>query len=194
MSNRIRLKAYREDLVEFEEKRNMVCSRLLLEALAEHHADADFVLPEDPLDPELPPAEPPRPDVVVITAPIPLPSPLPPIPNSEMAADAAIAFPIGRIEAIQRAVLTEFPRLRLADLKAQRRTAVIVRARQIAMYLAKDLTGLSLPEVGRKFGGRDHTTVLHAFRKIRWLVENDVAVAEQIQRIKEALPEGFCEE
>jgi chromosomal replication initiator protein len=54
----------------------------------------------------------------------------------------------------------------LVELNATRRTARIVRARQVGMYLAKVLTGRSLPEIGRRFGGRDHTTVLHAVRKI----------------------------
>jgi len=56
------------------------------------------------------------------------------------------------------------------DLLSSRRTANIVRPRQVAMYLCKTLTLRSLPEIGRRFGGRDHTTVLHAVRKISWLV------------------------
>jgi hypothetical protein len=59
----------------------------------------------------------------------------------------------------------------LMELNATRRTARIVRARQVGMYLAKVLTGRSLPEIGRRFGGRDHTTVLHAVRKIAAKVE-----------------------
>jgi hypothetical protein len=59
----------------------------------------------------------------------------------------------------------------LVELNATRRTARIVRARQVGMYLAKVLTGRSLPEIGRRFGGRDHTTVLHAVRKIAAKVE-----------------------
>ena len=57
-----------------------------------------------------------------------------------------------------------------SDLLSSRRTANVVRPRQVAMYLAKTLTLRSLPEIGRRFGGRDHTTVLHAVRKIEALV------------------------
>jgi Bacterial dnaA protein helix-turn-helix len=182
MSNLVRVRPYLEDAVEFERKRNMVCSRRLLEALAIYHGDGSFELPEDPLDPEPPPEDPPKPVVFA----------LPPIPNTDIAAAAEVAFPtisMGRIEAIQRATLTEFKRIRLVDLKAPRRTAVIVRARQIAMYLAKELTSMSLPEIGRRFGGRDHTTVMHAHRKIGALIEVDAALAAQVDRIKTVLPE-----
>ena len=61
--------------------------------------------------------------------------------------------------------------------------------RQVAMYLAKTLTLRSLPEIGRRFGGRDHTTVLHAVRKIEGLVGNDMALAEEIEILKRQLQE-----
>jgi chromosomal replication initiator protein len=64
-----------------------------------------------------------------------------------------------------------------------------VRPRQVAMYLAKTLTLRSLPEIGRRFGGRDHTTVLHAVRKIEGLVGNDMALAEEIEILKRQLQE-----
>ena len=63
----------------------------------------------------------------------------------------------------------------------------MVRPRQVAMYLAKTLTLRSLPEIGRRFGGRDHTTVLHAVRKIEGLVGNDMALAEEIEILKRQL-------
>ena len=66
---------------------------------------------------------------------------------------------------IQRMVARQYNVSR-ADLLSSRRTANVVRPRQVAMYLAKTLTLRSLPEIGRRFGGRDHTTVLHAVRKI----------------------------
>jgi chromosomal replication initiator protein len=74
-----------------------------------------------------------------------------------------------------------------ADLLSSRRTANVVRPRQVAMYLAKILTLRSLPEIGRRFGGRDHTTVLHAVRKIEGLVSNDQALAEEIEALKRQL-------
>jgi chromosomal replication initiator protein len=64
-----------------------------------------------------------------------------------------------------------------------------VRPRQVALYLAKTLTLRSLPEIGRRFGGRDHTTVLHAVRKIEGLVGNDMALAEEIEILKRQLQE-----
>ena len=76
-----------------------------------------------------------------------------------------------------------------ADLLSSRRTANVVRPRQIAMYLAKTLTLRSLPEIGRRFGGRDHTTVLHAVRKIEGLVGNDNVLAEEIDLLKRLLQE-----
>ena len=77
-----------------------------------------------------------------------------------------------RIEDIQRIVARHYNVSR-SDLLSSRRTANVVRPRQIAMYLAKTLTLRSLPEIGRRFGGRDHTTVLHAVRKIEGLIGND---------------------
>jgi chromosomal replication initiator protein len=76
-----------------------------------------------------------------------------------------------------------------ADLLSSRRTANVVRPRQVAMYLAKTLTLRSLPEIGRRFGGRDHTTVLHAVRKIEGLVGNDTMLADEIEVLKRQLQE-----
>jgi chromosomal replication initiator protein len=91
-----------------------------------------------------------------------------------------------RIEDIQRVVARQYNVSR-ADLLSSRRTANVVRPRQVAMYLAKILTLRSLPEIGRRFGGRDHTTVLHAVRKIETLANNDSAFAEEIESLKRQL-------
>jgi len=93
-----------------------------------------------------------------------------------------------KIEDIQRVVARQYNVSR-ADLLSSRRTANVVRPRQIAMYLAKTLTLRSLPEIGRRFGGRDHTTVLHAVRKIENLVGNDAALADEIEVLKRLLQE-----
>ena len=93
-----------------------------------------------------------------------------------------------RIEDIQRTVARQYNVSR-ADLLSSRRTANVVRPRQIAMYLAKTLTLRSLPEIGRRFGGRDHTTVLHAVRKIEGLVGNDAMLADEIEVLKRQLQE-----
>jgi len=93
-----------------------------------------------------------------------------------------------KIEEIQRIVARQYNVSR-ADLLSSRRTANVVRPRQVAMYLAKTLTLRSLPEIGRRFGGRDHTTVLHAVRKIENLVTNDAVLAEEIEALKRQLQE-----
>jgi chromosomal replication initiator protein len=93
-----------------------------------------------------------------------------------------------KIEDIQRIVARQYNVSR-ADLLSSRRTANVVRPRQVAMYLAKTLTLRSLPEIGRRFGGRDHTTVLHAVRKIENLVNTDNALAEEIEILKRQLQE-----
>jgi chromosomal replication initiator protein len=91
-----------------------------------------------------------------------------------------------RIEDIQRVVARQYNVSR-SDLLSSRRTANVVRPRQVAMYLAKVLTLRSLPEIGRRFGGRDHTTVLHAVRKIENLAGNDSTFAEEIEALKRQL-------
>lgn len=91
-----------------------------------------------------------------------------------------------RIEDIQRIVARQYNVSR-SDLLSSRRTANVVRPRQVAMYLSKVLTLRSLPEIGRRFGGRDHTTVLHAVRKIEALTGNDAAFAEEIEGLKRQL-------
>ncbi len=73
--------------------------------------------------------------------------------------------------------------VRLDDLTAKIRTEKIANARQVAMFLARELTGASLPKIGLEFGGRDHTTVLHACDKIRTSVKSDTKVADEIRNI-----------
>ncbi len=94
-----------------------------------------------------------------------------------------------RIEEIQRIVARHYNVSR-SDLLSSRRTANVVRPRQIAMYLAKTLTLRSLPEIGRRFGGRDHTTVLHAVRKIETLIGTDNVLAAEIEALKGQLHEN----
>lgn len=79
------------------------------------------------------------------------------------------------IENIQKTV-ADFYKIKVADMYSKKRTRNLARPRQIAMYLAKELTDLSLPEIGQAFGGRDHTTVLHACRKIEALRNTDQAI------------------
>lgn len=93
-----------------------------------------------------------------------------------------------RIEDIQKLVANHYNVSR-ADLLSSRRTASVVRPRQIAMFLSKVLTLRSLPEIGRRFGGRDHTTVLHAVRKIEGLSTADRTLAQDIEFLKRMLTE-----
>jgi len=90
------------------------------------------------------------------------------------------------IENIQKAV-ADFYQLRVTDLLSKRRTRSIARPRQMAMFLAKSLTEHSLPEIGSAFGGRDHTTVLHACRKIDSLCETDGRLREERARLTREL-------
>ncbi|QGM44213.1 chromosomal replication initiator protein DnaA [Methylocystis heyeri] len=93
-----------------------------------------------------------------------------------------------KIDDIQKLVASHYNITR-ADILSSRRTANVVRPRQIAMYLSKMLTLRSLPEIGRRFGGRDHTTVLHAVRKIEELAAKDQSLVEVIDLLKRILTE-----
>lgn len=88
-----------------------------------------------------------------------------------------------KIVDIQRVVARRY-NVPLSDLSSARRTANIIRPRQLAMYLSKVLTLKSLPEVGRHFGGRDHTTILHSVRKIEGMIPNDPGLAQELDDIK----------
>jgi chromosomal replication initiator protein len=93
-----------------------------------------------------------------------------------------------KIEDIQKLVANHYSVSR-ADILSSRRTAVVVKPRQVAMFLAKTLTMRSLPEIGRRFGGRDHTTVLHAVRKIEALSASDATLRDEIELLKRMLQE-----
>ncbi|MCX5567849.1 MULTISPECIES: chromosomal replication initiator protein DnaA [Kaistia] len=93
-----------------------------------------------------------------------------------------------KIEDIQKIVSRHY-NVSKADLLSSRRTRTIVRPRQIAMYLSKTLTPRSLPEIGRRFGGRDHTTVLHAVRKVEEMMQGDQHLAEEIELLKRMIDE-----
>jgi chromosomal replication initiator protein len=90
------------------------------------------------------------------------------------------------IDEIQKRVAEHF-NVKLADMHSARRARAVARPRQVAMYLAKQLTTRSLPEIGRKFGGRDHTTVMHAVRKIEELRALDSGFSEDIELLRRML-------
>lgn len=90
------------------------------------------------------------------------------------------------IDEIQRKVAEHY-NLRLTDMHSARRARNVARPRQVAMYLSKILTARSLPEIGRKFGGRDHTTVMHAIRKVEELIGDDAQIAQDVEVVRRAL-------
>ncbi len=90
------------------------------------------------------------------------------------------------IEEIQKRVSENF-NIRIADMHSARRARAVARPRQVAMYLAKQLTSRSLPEIGRKFGGRDHTTVMHAVKKVEELRQTDSAFCEDVDLLRRML-------
>ena len=86
------------------------------------------------------------------------------------------------IENIQK-ITAEYYKIRVADLLSKRRNRSITRPRQMAMTITKELTNHSLPEIGDAFGGRDHTTVIHAYRKIKELRENENRIDEDFSNL-----------
>nr|WP_246522675.1 chromosomal replication initiator protein DnaA [Neoroseomonas terrae] len=90
------------------------------------------------------------------------------------------------IEEIQRKVAEHY-NIRLTDMSSARRARNVARPRQVAMYLAKQLTSRSLPEIGRRFGNRDHTTVMHAVSRISELMQADSAFAEDVELLRRML-------
>ncbi len=90
------------------------------------------------------------------------------------------------IEEIQKRV-AEHWNIRLTDMSSARRARNVARPRQVAMYLAKQLTSRSLPEIGRKFGNRDHTTVMHAVSRVGELMERDASFAEDVELLRRML-------
>jgi chromosomal replication initiator protein len=93
-----------------------------------------------------------------------------------------------RIEDILRIVSRHY-KVPRNELLSSRRSRDVVRPRQIAMYLAKSLTSRSLPEIGRRFGGRDHTTVLHSVRKVEQMMKDDADLTQEIELLKRMLEE-----
>ncbi len=90
------------------------------------------------------------------------------------------------IDEIQRKVAAHY-NVKFAEMSSARRARAVARPRQVAMYLAKQLTSRSLPEIGRKFGGRDHTTVMHAVKKIEELKSIDATFADDVELLRRIL-------
>lgn len=112
-----------------------------------------------------------------------------PVQNAAIADAAAFAFLASwkhEIAHIIEVVARDF-NVSLADILSLRRDQRSVKPRHIAMYLSKEMTTRSLPDIGRRFGGKDHTTILHAVKKIGRLIEQDAELAGRIEKIKAAL-------
>ncbi len=92
------------------------------------------------------------------------------------------------IKLIQKAVV-EYYNISLSDIRSQRRNKSITLPRQLAMYLCRKLTKSSLPEIGRQFGGKDHTTVIHSCNKIEACLKEDTALAGALESIRRSLQE-----
>ncbi|WP_137178560.1 chromosomal replication initiator protein DnaA [Roseomonas sp. AR75] len=90
------------------------------------------------------------------------------------------------VEEIQKRVAEHY-NIRFSDMSSPRRARNVARPRQVAMYLAKQLTTRSLPEIGRRFGGRDHTTVMHAVSRVAELMQQDTAFAEDVELLRRML-------
>lgn len=90
------------------------------------------------------------------------------------------------IDEIQKRVAEHY-NMRLGDMSSSRRARAVARPRQVAMYLAKQLTSRSLPEIGKKFGNRDHTTVMHAVARVTELIGTDAGFAEDVELLKKML-------
>jgi chromosomal replication initiator protein len=90
------------------------------------------------------------------------------------------------IEEIQRRVAEHYG-IKISDMHSARRARAVARPRQVAMYLAKQLTPRSLPEIGRKFGGRDHTTVMHAVKRIEELRQTDSGFCDDVDLLRRML-------
>jgi chromosomal replication initiator protein len=90
------------------------------------------------------------------------------------------------IDEIQRKVAEHF-NMRVADMHSDRRARAVARPRQVAMFLSKQLTQRSLPEIGRKFGGRDHTTVMHAVKRVEELIATDQGFADDVELLRRTL-------
>lgn len=90
------------------------------------------------------------------------------------------------LEDVQEVVASRF-NVKISDLKSKRRTKTLVHPRQIAMFLSRELTASSFPEIGREFGGKDHTTIIHACRQIEKALNNDTALRTTLESLKDEI-------
>lgn len=106
-------------------------------------------------------------------------------PGYQEAIEAVLPEPLS-VKKMQQ-VVCAFYGLSMGDLISPRRTTRIVLPRQICMFIARKLTTKTLPEIGRRFGGKDHTTILHGVRKVEALIQNDPDIAQQVAELMAVL-------
>ena len=90
------------------------------------------------------------------------------------------------IDTIQQAVSSHF-QIKMSDLRSKNRAQIYVLPRQISMYLCREMTRASTTEIGRRFGGKDHTTVIHSTNKIKNLIQKDTSIASTVQRLRDII-------
>ena len=90
------------------------------------------------------------------------------------------------VENIQKIIANHF-QIKTSDLKSAKRLKTIVLPRQIAMYISRKLTSASYPEIGAKFGGKDHSTVIHAINKINKAIEDDLQLRSTIEKLTNSI-------
>lgn len=167
------IEAEDDGLQRITHRQNAVCSLRLLAALRHNHSV--WVEKFEP-DPE------------PVT--VPEPSPAEPLNASDPVVPELVAPVIlatNKVERIKRIICRRF-NVSKSGLESNSRVAKLVLPRQIGMYVARKYTTQSFPEIGRRFGGRDHTTILYAVGKIERLVASDPAIATQVQEIIAELP------
>ena len=88
-------------------------------------------------------------------------------------------------------MVSRYYNISVEDIKGKKRTANIAQARQVAMFITRDMTNLSLEDVGREFGGKDHTTVLHSIKKVEGTLQIDPKLDRDISELKENIKKSF---
>lgn len=163
-----------DELERVMRKRNEICSELFLRALQVNHGE----LPVEPFS-DLDQGEP-------------TPEPEPeaqdePLTDATITEQPIVMNSLNKIEHIKRVICKRFG-ISKADIEGQCRMAKYNNPRQIAMHLCRKHTTHSFPEIGRRFGGRDHTTILHAFHKITRLAASDTRLAAQLAELGAEIP------
>ena len=157
-----------------DHKRNIKSSGMLLLALQITHGDGPpAIVKPEPVQRRIQPKRRPREKIVVRK-----------VPTERHHLTVAEKKAFSKIPVIQELVASFFD-LGRVHIIAHRRDNLVVIPRQIAMYLAKELTPHSLPEIGRRFGGRDHSTILYGVRKIARLIKTDPNIAEAVRTLRE---------